>query len=170
MIVGASGSSTYESAAACDFNSLEVAVSMYRLYTGVLPVPEEGLRALVERPLHLGSDGHWTQIFSNVPTDPWGNPYRYVAGDGFSQGYGIYSCGPDGRSGTQGNDPDDFNDWSTNHRGVPNHLPCWTSWIFLSGAGLAFGGFWAGVFVTRKRRPTEQVVDGKPPEAPQPPR
>jgi len=135
-----------------------MAVSMYKLNTGVLPLPEGGLRALVERPPDLGPDGHWAQLLSKVPTDPWGNPYRYVAGDGFSQGYGIYSYGPDGRSGTQGNDPYDFNDWSTNHRGVQNHLPSWTSWIILSGAGLFFGGFWAGVFVTKKKNPTEQIA------------
>ena len=166
MIVGASGNTTCETAVVCDFNSLELAVSMYKLNTGVLPLPEAGLRALVERPPNLGPDGHWDQLLSKVPTDPWGNAYCYVAGDGFPTGYGIYSSGPDGRSGTQGNDSDDFNNWSANHRGVPNHLAGRAAWTILASAGLAFGGFWAGAFLAKNKITTEQGAPDRPPPAP----
>lgn len=100
-----------------DFNNLVAAVKMYQLNTGRYPSGAEGLQALVARPRGLSSDVRWIQLMHEVPKDPWGNPYRYLTGDGLQDGFGLYSLGPDGVSATQGNDTDDFNSWSEDSRG-----------------------------------------------------
>jgi len=50
---------------------------------------------------------------AEVPTDPWGAPYHYVAPspDG-RHPFGIYSRGRDRISRSGGNDPDDINTWN----------------------------------------------------------
>ncbi|MFC7335766.1 type II secretion system protein GspG [Haloferula chungangensis] len=99
-----------------DFNSLGAAVRIYKTTTGILPDPELGLGCLVHRPASLPPQARWTQLLDEVPTDPWGIPYSYVAGDGYPSGFGFYSPGKDGISRTQGNDPDDINSWSEESR------------------------------------------------------
>jgi hypothetical protein len=46
------------------------------------------------------------------PYDPWGNPFQVVYITGSLPAARIYSLGPDGISETEGNDPDDINNWS----------------------------------------------------------
>ena len=43
----------------------------------------------------------------------WGNDYRYLFfGNDEDPRFGVYSCGADGGSGSQGNDIDDINTWN----------------------------------------------------------
>lgn len=85
---------------------------MYRLNAETMPSATSGLRALVERPHDLPADFKWVQIMSKIPIDPWGAEYRYVLGEDYPDGFGLYSRGPDGVSATLGNDEDDINSWS----------------------------------------------------------
>jgi len=45
---------------------------------------------------------------TNLPTDPWGNPYIYeYPGKHNKNGYDLFSAGPDGKPGTK----DDIGNW-----------------------------------------------------------
>jgi len=89
---------------------------MYKVTTGRLPAR---LNDLVERPSELPSTVPWVRVMSEIPPDPWANPYRYVLSSDLPDGYGIYSKGKDGETATMGNDPDDFNSWTKWEAGHP---------------------------------------------------
>jgi len=123
-----------------DLKSLQSSLEIFRINTGRYPTGAEGLKALVERPAHWPDSARWERYLNEMPLDPWKHPYGYVEGSGFGKdagyGYGLYSMGPDGRSATQGNDPDDINTWSS-HRRPPS---AWVSILCLDllVAGAAF--------------------------------
>jgi len=125
-------------AARADIFALESAVEMYRVNYG-LPSTQDGLRSLVERPSALGSDVRWHPLMHKLPNDPWGHPYCYIVGEGFSSGFGVYSLGADGQSTTQGNDADDINSW----RGYPPktqyRFPLWVLSFFTATIGFLLG-------------------------------
>lgn len=67
----------------------------------------------------LDFDQMWEARGGNV--DPWGNPYQVIerseSTDGLKTTVHAYSFGQDGKSLTQGNDPDDINSWNDHWRG-----------------------------------------------------
>jgi hypothetical protein len=78
-----------------------------------------------------------------VPTDAWGNSYHYIVSEEFEHGFGLYSLGPDGFSGTQGNDPDDWNSWSDDGRGkktVGYYFEKLAPFLYFSFAGVILLG------------------------------
>lgn len=78
--------------------SFGAALDLFYLDAGRYPTSEEGLSALVRRPLDLAA---WNGPYakgSSVPKDPWGRPYTYRA-PGPSGPYEIASLGADGREG-----------------------------------------------------------------------
>lgn len=84
----------------------EIAKSLdiYKLDTGRYPTTAEGLAALDKKP---GSVSGWNGPYmkGGVPTDPWGNPYRY-ANPGPSGGLEIASYGADNAPGGEGENAD----------------------------------------------------------------
>jgi general secretion pathway protein G len=60
-----------------DFKSLESALQMYRLTCGTYPTTEQGLKALVERPVVSPVPTRWVQIFKRDFKDSWGNSFGY---------------------------------------------------------------------------------------------
>ncbi|MGC4015345.1 MAG: type II secretion system protein GspG [Luteolibacter sp.] len=144
-----------------DLVALQTSVEIFRLHTGRYPSGEEGLKALVERPAQLPESVHWEKCLTKVPLDPWKNPYCYVEGSGFTRsggyGYGLYSMGRDGKSATQGNDPDDINTWSDSDAS-PSQL------TFLPRHDLAVGtaAFLLGIAATLYFRKTNRSR-GAPP-------
>lgn len=86
-------------------------VMEYRMLCGELPSIEDGLQALVVKPESLDEKSGWVQLYDEEPLDPWGRPFFYLVGPDYPDGFGVYSCGPDGLSDTLGNDPDDVNSW-----------------------------------------------------------
>jgi len=68
-----------------DFRTLESQLEIYLVQTGSLPSQSDGLRMLV----HAG-------ISRDVPTDPWGHPYRYAVSGGEVT---LTSYGSDGEPG-----------------------------------------------------------------------
>jgi len=95
-------------AARTDIANLEVALDMFEIDTGRYPTSQEGMEALVSVPGNA-PDWHGPYIKRGVPNDPWGNPYVYrYPGQQNTDGYDLYSYGPDGQEGTD----DDIDNWS----------------------------------------------------------
>ncbi len=134
-----------------DFVNLKIAIELYQNTTGELPPPGAGFNSLVERPQTLPADRKWVRIMDRIPRDPWEKPYQYLVGDGFPLGYGIYSKGPDGNSATQGNDADDYNSWSPDHRGMETDLRKSLLLLWPSVAVGCLTSFCFGVMIARNR-------------------
>ena len=81
--------------ARADIATLDQGIQIYRLNNLRYPTSQEGLQVLV-------SDGS----IRRLPSDPWGNPYHYVAPAPDGQPYRISSLGADGREGGSGEDAD----------------------------------------------------------------
>jgi len=88
--------------AAADLATLAQALDLYRLDSGLYPTTSQGLAALVTRPATAPVPRVWRDggYVDQVPADPWGNAYVYVAtGDRFV----LKSLGGDGVEGGEGN-------------------------------------------------------------------
>ena len=85
-------------AAKSDLRALGNALEMYKLDNFNYPSTEQGLEALVTRPSGFPEPRNWQAggYLRKLPTDPWGNPYRYIATGG---GFELYSLGADGQEG-----------------------------------------------------------------------
>lgn len=86
-------------AARSQISSLSSALDAHRLDTGRYP---DSLEGLLE---NTSGRSSWNgpYIRSDVPMDPWGNPYEYSS-DG--RDFDLMSYGADGREGGEGNDAD----------------------------------------------------------------
>jgi len=93
--------------------SLETAIKLYKLDSGMYPTTEQGLQALVEQP-HTGTlprkwrKGGYLEK-GKVPKDPWGNEFVYLS-PGAQGDYDIISYGADGVPGGEEFDKD-INSW-----------------------------------------------------------
>lgn len=91
--------------------SLENALNMYRLDSGDYPTTEQGLKALVEKPVVGSVSNRWREggylDKPRVPKDPWGNEYVYLSpGMKNTNGFDLMSYGSDGQPGGEGKDAD----------------------------------------------------------------
>lgn len=83
----------------------------YKIHTGSYPSTSEGLQALISAPSGKGT--RWRGPYLNeteVPEDPWGNPYQYrfPATKNPKKGeYDLFSMGPDQQPDTA----DDIGNW-----------------------------------------------------------
>ncbi len=86
-----------------DLRTIASSLEMYRLDNRAYPVTAQGLEALVNRPTAPPSPANWASggYLSQLPADPWGNPYVYRA-PGQSGAYDLLSLGADGRPGGSG--------------------------------------------------------------------
>lgn len=77
------------------------AVNLFYLDVGRLPTTDEGLGALVRNP---SSAKFWQGPYldSEVPLDPWQNPYQYRAVKSGVSDFSIFSLGADGTRGGEG--------------------------------------------------------------------
>lgn len=91
-----------------EIRTMELALDMYRMHNAVYPSTEQGLKALVEKPAEARKwqAGGYLKT-KTVPTDPWGNPYRYLNPGTHGNDLDIFSAGPDQRENTQ----DDIGNW-----------------------------------------------------------
>lgn len=82
--------------------NFETALNLYKLDNGFYPETEQGLAALIEKPVtgkapnDYRSDGYLDK--KRIPYDPWGNPYIYIC-PGSQGDYDIISYGADGKAG-----------------------------------------------------------------------
>ncbi len=97
-----------------DIRTLESALRLYRLDNGAYPTTEQGLAALIRKPdiapiPRNYRDGGYLEV-SSVPTDPWGNAYRYRSPGQQGRDYEITSLSADGKEGGTGF-AQDINSW-----------------------------------------------------------
>lgn len=84
-----------------DFNTLSSAIKMYKLNAGTFPTTSQGLEALVSKPSSTPVPKRWTQVATQVPVDPWQQPYKYrFPGRKDPSEFEIYTVGKDGQEGT----------------------------------------------------------------------
>jgi len=92
--------------------SLETALNLYKLDTGLYPSTEQGLQALVQKP-DTGQVKQWRAggylEKGRLPVDPWGNPFIYLS-PGVNGDYDLSSYGADGIQGGDGKNKD-VNNW-----------------------------------------------------------
>ena len=81
---------------------LDKSLELFKLDVGRYPTTQEGLQALVVKP---GAVNGWNGPYlkGGVPSDPWGNPYRYANNGGAIE---IISLGADGAAGGDGENAD----------------------------------------------------------------
>jgi len=90
-----------------DIQSLETALTMFRLDNSKYPTTEQGLTALITQPTDP-SIKHWKPggYLQRVSKDPWGNDYQYVYPGTHGKEYDLFSYGADGAPGGEGIDAD----------------------------------------------------------------
>ena len=93
--------------------SLETAIKLYKLDSGIYPATEQGLQALVEQPQTGTLPKKWRKggylEKGRVPKDPWGNEFVYLS-PGVHGDYDIISYGADGVPGGEEFNKD-INSW-----------------------------------------------------------
>lgn len=90
-----------------DLATLESAVNLYKLDNFRYPTTEQGLEALVARPVSEPVPQNWSAsgYIDRLPKDPWGNDYHYLA-PGVHGEVDIFSFGADGVQGGDGMNAD----------------------------------------------------------------
>jgi general secretion pathway protein G len=91
------------SKAKADIQSLETALTMYRLDNSKYPTTDQGLQSLVVQPTDP-SIRHWRigGYLQRVSKDPWGNDYQYVFPGTHGKEYDLFTLGADGQPGGDG--------------------------------------------------------------------
>ncbi len=97
--------------AAVQIREMMKALELYKLDNSVYPSTEQGLQALVEKPVGEPEPKKWKQYMDKVPVDPWKNQYIYICpganhtkmadsdnpeSDQLYSRFDLYSLGPDG--------------------------------------------------------------------------
>lgn len=90
-----------------DIRATESALQLYKLDNFAYPTTEQGLEALVTRPLDLPPGANWKSegYLDRVPTDPWGSPYAYLS-PGLNGAFDLYTLGADGVKGGEDENAD----------------------------------------------------------------
>jgi general secretion pathway protein G len=88
-------------AARIEIGQIGQALDLYKLEIGRYPTTQEGLQALISASTGVTNwnGPYWKR--STIPTDPWGNEYKY-ASPGQNAPYDIISYGADGKEGGDG--------------------------------------------------------------------
>ena len=99
-------------AARHDVAALAQALKLYRLDNLRYPTTEQGLDALLKRPVAGPLPPNWKPggYLERLPKDPWGNPYQYLH-PGLRGEIDVFSFGADGVAGGEGVDAD-IGSWS----------------------------------------------------------
>jgi len=93
-----------------DIKSIESALKLYKIDNGFYPTTEQGLQALITKPdttpvPNKCKEGGYLEG-SEVPKDPWDNPYYYVSPGEDGKDYEIVSYGRDRQPGGTSRDAD----------------------------------------------------------------
>lgn len=101
-VVGKLGEGAKLQRVTSDFNTISSAISTYKLNAATVPTTSQGLQALITKPASTPVPKRWTQLATEIPMDPWQQPYRYRnPGKKDTTTFEIYSIGPDGQEGTE---------------------------------------------------------------------
>ena len=91
---------------------IKTALDAFAVDCGRYPTTAEGFQALINCPTNLFAGKWHGPYLDEIPQDPWKHIYVYRCPSiHTTNGYDIYSCGPDGISKSGGNDLDDINTW-----------------------------------------------------------
>lgn len=93
-----------QGAAKAQIELLGQALDTFRLDVARYPTSQEGLNALITNPGIEKWDGPYLKK-NTVPKDPWDKPYVYQS-PGTHGEYDLYSYGPDGTQGGEGENKD----------------------------------------------------------------
>ena len=90
-----------------DMRAMESALQMYRVDNFQYPSTDQGLQALVEKPIGGREAKNWQEggYLKKIPKDPWQNDYQYIS-PGESGDYDLYTLGADGVPGGDGYNAD----------------------------------------------------------------
>ncbi|MGH8205638.1 MAG: type II secretion system major pseudopilin GspG [Steroidobacteraceae bacterium] len=90
-----------------DIQTIETALTMYKLDNFTYPTTEEGLKALVEKPNDPNVQ-NWRPggYLQHLNKDAWGHDYQYQQPGTHGGDYDLYSLGADGQPGGDGLDAD----------------------------------------------------------------
>ncbi|MCF6300831.1 MAG: type II secretion system major pseudopilin GspG [Proteobacteria bacterium] len=90
-----------------DIQSINTALSIYKMDNFQYPSTSQGLSALMQKPSGTPEAKNWKPggYVQKLPDDPWGNPYQYL-NPGNRTDIDIYSFGADGQPGGDGLDAD----------------------------------------------------------------
>ncbi|MBN2453425.1 MAG: type II secretion system major pseudopilin GspG [Candidatus Omnitrophica bacterium] len=90
-------------------SNISMGLKLYELDNGNFPTTEQGLNALVTIPTSAPVPNNWNGPYiENIPTDPWGNPYKYRSPGNYNKAtYDLYSIGKDAQEETD----DDIKNW-----------------------------------------------------------
>lgn len=79
-----------------DFQAITIQLKTYEMSNYTFPTTEQGLEALVKKPVGDPQPRKWRQLMESVPLDPWGTPYKYRnPGTANPNGFDLYSWGAD---------------------------------------------------------------------------
>ena len=92
-------------AARTDVNNLMQALKLYRLDNNRYPTTDQGLQALVTKPVTDPVPTNWKPYLDKLPSDPWGHPYQYL-NPGVKGEVDVMSYGADGQPGGEGKNAD----------------------------------------------------------------
>jgi general secretion pathway protein G len=86
-----------------DLQSLETALTMFRLDNSKYPTTDQGLVSLVKQPTDP-SIRHWRPggYLQRVSKDPWGAEYQYLFPGTHGREYDLFTLGADGAPGGEG--------------------------------------------------------------------
>jgi general secretion pathway protein G len=94
---------------------MAAALDAYKRDTGKYPDTDQGLRILVLIDDGSGDPGHKGPYLEGTLEDledPWGNAFEYrCPGAGNSEGYDLWSCGPDRKNDGGAKGSDDIKNW-----------------------------------------------------------
>lgn len=90
------------SATKAQISELGTMLELYETDNGTYPSTAQGLLALREQPTSAPEPRGWKGPYmkGEVPTDPWGSEYVYRSPGAGSDGYDLFSVGPDQKEGT----------------------------------------------------------------------
>jgi len=96
--------------ARADIAAITQALKLYRLDNAIYPTTDQGLSALVAKPMTDPVPLNWKPggYLDRVPVDPWGTDYQYV-NPGTHSEIDVYSLGGDRQPGGEGNNADIYN-------------------------------------------------------------
>ncbi|MEZ4601120.1 MAG: type II secretion system major pseudopilin GspG [Syntrophotaleaceae bacterium] len=97
--------------ATLDIKALEEALGLFKLDNGYFPSTEQGLQALVVKPVtgRIPSKYPEDGYVKKIPLDPWNGEYVYLS-PGVHDNFDIICLGADGEVGGEGKDAD-INSW-----------------------------------------------------------
>ncbi|MDN5864277.1 MAG: type II secretion system major pseudopilin GspG [Gammaproteobacteria bacterium] len=82
--------------AKADIQSITSALNLYKLDNYTYPTAQQGLEALVKKPDTPPIPPNWHQYLSEVPVDPWGQPYKYLFPGTHNEPFDVWTNGPPG--------------------------------------------------------------------------